>query len=184
MADFQRTTIPDFVLYNPAYALATVTVYTIDANGASTGTLATLYAGITGTDTLENPQTLDSGGKWQAPVYVDEAVLLEVSGLDAFTDHSTGVFYPRTNPEFVDDSQAAANRAIVFAERAQAAAARAERAVASFGADYLEKANNLSDLTNAATARTNLGVRIGVDVQGYDDRILPVTRLYLAQHLS
>jgi hypothetical protein len=36
------------------------------------------------------------------------------------------------------------------------------------GADYLSKANNLSDLTNAATARTNLGVAIGTNVQAWD----------------
>jgi len=35
-------------------------------------------------------------------------------------------------------------------------------------AGFLSAANNLSDLDNAATARTNLGVEIGVDVQAYD----------------
>jgi hypothetical protein len=36
------------------------------------------------------------------------------------------------------------------------------------GGDYVLKANNLSDLTNFATARTNLGLAIGTNVQAYD----------------
>lgn len=36
------------------------------------------------------------------------------------------------------------------------------------GASYLATANNLSDLANAATARTNLGLAIGTNVQAYD----------------
>lgn len=36
------------------------------------------------------------------------------------------------------------------------------------GAGYLASANNLSDLTNTATARTNLGLAIGTNVQAWD----------------
>jgi hypothetical protein len=40
------------------------------------------------------------------------------------------------------------------------------------GQTFLAKANNLSDLTNVATARQNLDLEIGVDVQAYDATIL------------
>jgi hypothetical protein len=40
------------------------------------------------------------------------------------------------------------------------------------GQTFLAKANNLSDLPNVATARQNLDLEIGVDVQAYDATIL------------
>jgi hypothetical protein len=44
-------------------------------------------------------------------------------------------------------------------------------------ARYLVEANNLSDLPNAGTARTNLGVAIGSDVQAYDAGLADVAGL-------
>jgi len=41
----------------------------------------------------------------------------------------------------------------------------------------LVKANNLSDLTNTATARTNLGVAIGTNVQAYDAELQAIAGL-------
>lgn len=51
-----------------------------------------------------------------------------------------------------------------------AATGRTSLGVTATGADttYAYRANNLSDLANATTARTNLGVAIGSDVQAWD----------------
>ncbi len=84
-----RNSIQDFSLANPIYAGATVSFYTVSA-GVKTTTLATLYSGLTGTTTLTNPQTLDSDGKFQQPVYVDAPVIATVSGL-SIADHDTGI---------------------------------------------------------------------------------------------
>ena len=45
------------------------------------------------------------------------------------------------------------------------------------GSTYLAKASNLSDLTNTATARTNLGVAIGTNVQAYDADLATIAGL-------
>ena len=84
-----RNSIQDFSLANPIYAGATVSFYTV-SGGVKMATLATLYAGLTGTTTLTNPQSLDSDGKFKQPVYIDVPVIATVSGL-TIADHDTGI---------------------------------------------------------------------------------------------
>ena len=45
------------------------------------------------------------------------------------------------------------------------------------GTSFLAKANNLSDLTNTGTARTNLGLAIGTNVQAYDADLATIAGL-------
>jgi hypothetical protein len=89
-----RSTIPDFQLANPLYVGAQVTFFTVDQNGAKTATLATLYANPTGTQTVANPQTLDSEGKFLAPVYIDMPMIGEVVGATVGS-HDTGIIGAR-----------------------------------------------------------------------------------------
>ena len=117
----QRTTLIDFSLNNPIYALGTVSVFTIDANGDKTTTLATLYQDLTSPETLENPLRLDSLGKWQIPPYVDEPVILSSSGLQNTPDHDTGISASLLTTA-VSDAEAAAIDALIYAQEARRAA--------------------------------------------------------------
>lgn len=86
-----RFAIPDFQLANPIYQGARVTIYGIDSDGEiDDDNIITLYDTLAGSDTLRNPQTLDSEGKFNVPVYVDEPCICFVSGLSV-PDHQTGI---------------------------------------------------------------------------------------------
>lgn len=85
-----RFAIPDFALANRIYRGGRVHVYEIDDDGVKTDDLATLYEAPTGTGTLRNPQRLDGEGKFLVPVYIDEPVILTISGLGV-PDHDTGI---------------------------------------------------------------------------------------------
>jgi len=89
-----RGAIPDFQLANPLYIGASVSFFTVDSNGNPTATLATLFAGPIGAQTALNPQTLDSEGKFSAPVYCEVPVIGMVTGPNV-SSHATGVIDPR-----------------------------------------------------------------------------------------
>src|SRR5579863_7175697 len=89
-----RGCIPDFQIANPLYIGATVSFYTVNAAGASTGQLATLYSDPTSSTPAQNPQTLDSEGKFFAPVYIEVPVIAQVEGPNV-ESHVTGVINAR-----------------------------------------------------------------------------------------
>jgi hypothetical protein len=57
---------------------------------------------------------------------------------------------------------------INFTPAGAVAATNVQAAIEEVDSEKLAKASNLSDLANAATARTNLGLAIGTNVQAYD----------------
>jgi hypothetical protein len=85
-----RHSIPTFALANPIYIGAHVSFYTVNpTTGAKTTTLATLYAGATGTTTVGNPYTLDGEGKFAAAVFTEVPLIATVQSLHADT-HDVG----------------------------------------------------------------------------------------------
>lgn len=115
----QRTSIADFGLFNPFYAGATVTAYTVDSAGAKTSVLATLYEDLTSAETLQNPQTLNSEGRWAFPPYVDEPVILSITGMNNAPDHDTGVVAANLLGTAVAQAQTSATQALAFSEIAR-----------------------------------------------------------------
>lgn len=102
---------------------------------------------------------LDWEGAWlTATAYqVNDAVKEAGSSYICLEAHTSGTFA----------TDLAANKWDVIAEKGAAGA----------GSGDMLAANNLSDLTNAATARNNLGVAIGSDVQAYDAELAAIAGL-------
>lgn len=122
---FVRSSIPDFSLANRIYAGATVTVYLADANGERTDDLATLYEAPVGPATLTNPQVLDTDGKWEAPVYIQDNVIAVADLVgDGLGSHETGLI-SSLGPEVLA-AEAAADAAAASATEAEGHAETAE----------------------------------------------------------
>lgn len=113
---YARSSVEEFATANKIYVNATVTFYTV-VDGIRTNIKAPIYADTAGTAQLQNPQTLDSYGKFKQPVYVDVAVICRITGLGNTPDHDTGII--------------AVGDAAFYADQAEDAADRAEAAAAS-----------------------------------------------------
>jgi hypothetical protein len=93
---FRRTSLEVFTLANDAYRSAVVTFYKADPiTGESTEVLATLYDSYSGSNTVANPITLNSGGRLPYPVYIDSPVIGVITESDV-GNHSTGVVFPES----------------------------------------------------------------------------------------
>lgn len=90
----RRTLLRMFSLANRAYINSVVSFYTVDPDTKEREeTLATLYQGLSGTDTVPNPYTLDGDGKLSAPVYHDVPVIAVINESE-LGQHETGVIQP------------------------------------------------------------------------------------------
>src|SRR6056297_1504910 len=76
-----------------------------------------------------------------------------------------------------DVTVANGNSAMVYADGAGATAAVVDLTATFPAAGALLAANNLSDVDNAATARMNLGLALGSDVQAYDAQLQAIANL-------
>lgn len=171
-----RTSVQDFSIANRVYAGAQVTAYTIDANGDKTSTKATLYDAVSGSDTLDNPQTLDSDGRFTVPVYIEEPIILSITGARDIDAHDSGVVGLNLQSQAVSDAEAARDAALSYlylAEsaltQAKAAKTAAEAAVAGVGLPSLSggdagkmlEVNGSEDGYDLAATITPTGIQVG-----------------------
>jgi hypothetical protein len=134
------------------------------ATSASTSaTTATTQAGIATTQ-ASNASTSASNAS-SAQTAAEAARDATLTAYDNFDDRYLGS--KTTDPTLDNDGNALLAGSLYFNSVSGAMKVYTGSAwVAAYvsGADYLAKANNLSDLTSAPTARTNLGLVIGTDV--------------------
>ena len=122
---------------------------TITLGSALTGYQSFATAGVTNGDQVR--YTIQEGADWEL-------------GLGTYT--ASGTTLSRTPSESSNGGSA-----IVLT-------GNAEVFITAAAGDILQPANNLSDLANAGTSRTNLGVAIGSDVQAYSSVLANTTASY------
>ena len=138
------------VLTNRAYvATSTTGTGTLTLGGAIAGYQTFAASGVSNGDEVR--YTILDGSNWE---------------IGAGTYTASGTTLSRTPSESSNGGSA-----IVLT-------GNAEVFITAAAGDILQPANNLSDLANAGTSRTNLGVAIGSDVQAYSSVLANTTASY------
>ena len=138
------------VLTNRAYvATSTTGTGTLTLGGALAGYQTFAASGVSNGDEVR--YTILDGSNWE---------------IGAGTYTASGTTLSRTPSESSNGGSA-----IVLT-------GNAEVFITAAAGDILQPANNLSDLANAGTSRTNLGVAIGSDVQAYSSVLASTTASY------
>lgn len=163
MSHLNRVSVNLFALDNPYYANAVVYAYTVDEDGQPTTTLADLYADSTGEDLVENPQMLSSRGRWQQFVYVEDPIILKITGLSTAPDHYTGMIGNLVG-DILAQAQIAADSATASAFAAEEFAVRAKRATSGYVLKTGDVMSGRLRVPNGSAAAA--GLALGADDRG------------------
>ena len=147
------------------------------ASNASTSATASAASASTATAQATTATTQASNASTSATAAAASAAAA-LAAADNFDDTYLGAF--SSNPTLDNDGNALTTGDLYFntvANELRVYNGTNWQAAALTAASFLTVSNNLSDLANTSTARTNLGLAIGTDVQAYDAELAALAGL-------
>ncbi len=149
-------------------AAASASAAATSATNSATSATASASSATSAASSASSASTAQTAAE-AAQTAAETAQAAAETALDNFEDTYLGAF--ASDPTVDNDGDALTAGDLYFNTvsnnlKVYTGSAWADAALTA--ADFLTVANNLSDLDNAATARTNLGLAIGTDVQAYD----------------